>query len=331
MTDSSSDCTLEEEYVLYKNRPQWRDVTPIQQDDGPNPVVAIAYSEQFRDVYDYFRAVLRSGEKSERVLELTNDAAQLNPANYTVWQYRRDVLHHLNSNLTEELDYIGETIREHPKNYQVWHHRRVIVEWMKDASNELQFTDQVLSLDSKNYHAWQHRQWVVATFKLFDAELQYVNNLLVKDVRNNSAWNQRHFVIVHTTGFTPEIIQRELEFTASKIKDVFNNESAWNYLRGVLCHTESGNITSEDFILDFCQELYDMGCRSPYLLAFTIDICEEFLELGVSSEAYPIQKALQLCEDLAVEHDKIRKEYWKFISRKLSQNVSCKTDVNSSS
>lgn len=41
------------------------------------------------------------------------------------------------------------------------HHRRVLVEWLKDPSQELEFIADILSQDAKNYHAWQHRQWVI--------------------------------------------------------------------------------------------------------------------------------------------------------------------------
>lgn len=69
-------------------------------------------------------------------------------------------------------------------------------------------------------------------FSLYDNELNYIESLLEIDVRNNSAWNQRYFVINNTTGFTEEVLKREITFVLDMIKNAKENESAWNYLRG---------------------------------------------------------------------------------------------------
>lgn len=91
-------------WVPYSQRDAWEDVTPVPQNDGPHPVVPIAYSPKcawlrtatpriprltrrcpVRETMDYFRAIVQSGEVSERALEITADAIEMNPANYTAW------------------------------------------------------------------------------------------------------------------------------------------------------------------------------------------------------------------------------------------------------
>uniref|UniRef100_A0A2M3ZID5 Protein farnesyltransferase/geranylgeranyltransferase type-1 subunit alpha n=1 Tax=Anopheles braziliensis TaxID=58242 RepID=A0A2M3ZID5_9DIPT len=323
---NSSDEDFSDDWVLYSQRPGWADIEPLPQDDGENPVVMIQYSEKFNDVFGYLRAIISRQEKSERALELTKDAAKLNAANYTVWQYRRDILKDLNADLYEELSYIGKVIAENPKNYQVWHHRRVIVEWLDDPASELALTESILDMDAKNYHAWQHRQWVIKKYNLFEDELQYVDRLISEDMRNNSAWNERFFVLKHG-GFTPEVLEREINYVMTRVGLIKNNESPWNFLRGLL-QQGTGKLTQFPSVIEFCEDLYNDGIRSPYLLAFLVDLYEErYFEVlngtgGNVDEAEEYRVKVQdLCEAMANQHDKIRCKYWRYIAENFRRKA----------
>ena len=52
----SAEEEVSDDYVFYKDRPEWSDVTPVQQDDGPNPVVAIAYSDKCERIITLIKA-----------------------------------------------------------------------------------------------------------------------------------------------------------------------------------------------------------------------------------------------------------------------------------
>jgi protein farnesyltransferase/geranylgeranyltransferase type-1 subunit alpha len=105
----------------------------------------------------------------DRALQLTALCLQFNPANYTVWHFRRQCL---KVGLTEDLVDNDLELAAHlggsnPKNYQIWYHRRALLESfglsLERARKELDYVGTVLEVDAKNYHAWSHRQWVLRT------------------------------------------------------------------------------------------------------------------------------------------------------------------------
>ncbi|EGZ24299.1 hypothetical protein PHYSODRAFT_556892 [Phytophthora sojae] len=284
--------------------PDWADVVKIPQDDGPDPIVSIAYPADFTDVMDCFRGVLKINEYSERTLALTLDVIEANPANYTVWYFRRRVLEALGSDLKPELQFTADMALQNPKNYQIWHYRREICNMMRDGSEEKALCEASIDIDSKNYHAWAHRQWAVKTFGLWDGELEYVDKLLLEDVRNNSAWNYRWFVLSNTSGLaTAADRQREVDYALEKVSIAVHNESPWNYIRGLIRGHEAA------FAAQLKEKAQNILTATPDCIFAAGLLVDLYAKEGTDDT---VASATKLLETLMNETDRVRKAYWQF-------------------
>ena len=280
----------------------WNDVAPVPQDDGPSPVVPIAYAADFRETMDYFRAVQLSNEHSLRTLALTERVISFNAANYTAWHFRRAVLETLNMALDDELAFTEELCKQSPKNYQIWYHRRVLVERMGHADGEKRFTEEILAADSKNYHAWAHRQWCVRRFGAFAGETAFTEALLQADVRNNSAWNHRWFVLLESSGgeVSRETWGQEAAFAMARADEALHNECPYNYVRGV---ARRSGLTLAGF--PFVGAWAHKRAREQAVVVVPLSA----LLVDVLEAAQRNREAAELCGVLA-EADAVRARYW---------------------
>lgn len=99
--DGQSD---EEEPQLFCERQEWEDVMPLEQYENMAPIAPIMYTPECRSSYGalrlsmlifvgwidkdatgYLRAIVKNGERSPRVLELTEAVIRLNPGHYSAW------------------------------------------------------------------------------------------------------------------------------------------------------------------------------------------------------------------------------------------------------
>ncbi|KAJ7064930.1 hypothetical protein C8F01DRAFT_1128787 [Mycena amicta] len=313
--------------TTYSARPEWSDVVPVGQYEKANPLAPILYTDEYKEATDYLRAIVQSGEKSERVLQLTEHVIRLNPAHYSAWQYRYETVIALKWPLDVEMTLMDELADKYLKTYQVWHHRRLIILLTGHAAPELPYVAKILAQDEKNYHTWAHRQWLLAFHNddaLWAGELDFIDAMMNKDLRNNSVWHHRFFVVFQSGVRDGEqdrqrITRREIIYAKQHISLAPNNASAWNYLRGVLVFNKLPLSTVAPFVelytvplSDDAKDIVDVenpppgkGAELPCVAAL------EFLA-DIHEADGSLDDAVKLWKSLADEHDTIRKKYWEY-------------------
>ena len=154
------------------------------------------------------------------------ETIRLNQGNYTAWTFRRQLLHALGKDLSDEMRWLNSVALDMEKNYQIWHHRRCVFEmWMRglpdqipeeekdQVSNNPKFTRkqaidfeisllyEIFDSDAKNYHAWSHKIWMVERYELWSdpRHLEFVDKMLDDDVQNNSVWSFRYFIVMRSS------------------------------------------------------------------------------------------------------------------------------------
>ncbi|KAJ2890205.1 CAAX geranylgeranyltransferase alpha subunit [Coemansia aciculifera] len=331
---------------------EWSDVVPIPQDDGRHPVCPIAYKDDYREMTDYFRAIMAAGEVSQRAFDLAGRVIDANAAHYTAWVYRKKLLLDLGLDISSELDWVSRISERHIKNYQLWHHRGALLELLLDPKGiadktqdermqipairrELQFVGEVIDKDSKNFHAWSHRQFVVRLYGIWDQEMAYVETQINQDVRNNSAWNQRYFVLTANQPadvfvLTDDVADKEIAYVMDKIKLAPNNESPWSYIVGLLMR-HAPNMLYERLLPSInalaAADEYALAVSStPFFWSALVDIYEEQAKALAGAEqqqAEVMAFASEACESLATKYDPIRAKYWEYRKQTLKTASAC--------
>ncbi|KAA3681200.1 protein farnesyltransferase/geranylgeranyltransferase type-1 subunit alpha [Paragonimus westermani] len=311
---------VRDRYVFYKNRPEWADVTPVPQDDNGRNVVKIAYSPQFVDAHDYMRAVLLKDERSERALEITATVLLLNPANYTVWEYRRRILTSLQSDLNEEVTFVSKLIDENSKNYQ-----------------EVEFVQNIIRSAPANESSWNylygllvpapcvvaasgsHRAPPPRSTKLssvrpdlasFNTSVDVVDEVAGDEVPPNS--NLAKLVILPVSAANLRMMRTFAEKLAASDTAASTSVALHAFLVEVYTdclQAKTSKLLSSEAVSNSDEVCNETRCQNVPENVISEDSDETVTDL--------LDLAVSTCERLATELDRIRAGYWRYRSRQL--------------
>ncbi|CAL8306887.1 unnamed protein product [Lota lota] len=225
----------------------------------------------------------KEGVFDEEALQLTQQLLSSNPDFSTLWNYRREILMHLETVREEddvqkiyesELSFVERCLRQNPKSYGSWHHRGWVSARLPrpDWARELSLCDRCLSLDERNFHCWDYRRVVVRMSGVaVDQELRFTDRLIGSNFSNYSSWHYRSTLLPLLHPESPEppsptpqpakaspppspqtnnhrVCEEQLLKEYELVQNAFftdpNDQSAWFYYRWLLGRAEREEMIS---------------------------------------------------------------------------------------
>lgn len=225
----------------------------------------------------------KEGIWDDEALQLTQQLLSSNPDFATLWNYRREILMHLETVRDEnevqkiyeaELSFLESCLKVNPKSYGSWHHRGWVSARLPrpDWARELSLCDRCLSLDDRNFHCWDYRRMVVkASGVPVDQELAFTDRLIGSNFSNYSSWHYRSTLLpllhpespeppsprrehpqsspppspqTHSHRVCEEQLLKEYELVQNAFFTDPNDQSAWFYYRWLLGRAEREEMIS---------------------------------------------------------------------------------------
>ncbi|KAK4056981.1 Rab geranylgeranyltransferase [Microbotryomycetes sp. JL221] len=170
----------------------------------------------------------------EQDVQLTNQALQYNPKNYSVWEHRKWCLQTMGTkaNWKSELKMVELYLDKDGRNFHTWDYRRYLVSTLNalprtegvprpTTESELTFTTKKISASFSNFSAWHYRTKLLNKLwqergwdekhedrrRQVDQEFDLIKQAVWSDPNDQSAWLYHRWLVGKGD---LEIVQREI-------------------------------------------------------------------------------------------------------------------------
>ncbi|CEP62077.1 Rab geranylgeranyltransferase BET4 LALA0_S04e07250g [Lachancea lanzarotensis] len=185
-------------------------------------------------------------------LSTASKLLELNPEFNAVWNFRRDAISHLRSQLSiefwdQEINFTTLQLKSFPKVYWIWNHRlwclneypgSPVEKWQQ----ELALVNKLLTMDPRNFHSWHYRRIVTTRLEqmthvsLNQQELDYTTDMINSNISNFSAWHRRATLLPKMFALSEisdqkEFIKQEQQYITNAMFTDAEDQSVWYYIK----------------------------------------------------------------------------------------------------